>query len=133
MDDFFPIIDERIHPCRDMGCPDYEAPNGCKSNGGCAKPADSGELPDAEGVEHTMYNCGSQVTKLYCEDYAPDDCGKCPNWTLQKPDTNYDRIIRKKPEQLAEWLNEMETVARYYGPKGKAAWLKWLNQEARED
>lgn len=35
MDDFFPIIDETINPC--AGCPDYERPHGCKSNGGCAR------------------------------------------------------------------------------------------------
>ena len=32
-------------------------------------------------------------------------------------------------EQLAEWLNSIETDARYYGPKGKAAWLKWLQEK----
>ena len=36
MNEYFPIIDENINPCR--GCPDYDAPDGCKSNGGCAKP-----------------------------------------------------------------------------------------------
>ena len=35
MDDYFPIIDENINPCR--GCPDYEE-NGCKSSGGCGRP-----------------------------------------------------------------------------------------------
>ena len=45
-----------IHPCR--GCEDYEAPDGCKSHGGCGSPM-----------------------------------------------TNYDRIISKTPEELAEWIN----------------------------
>ena len=35
MDDYFPIIDENINPCR--GCPDYDE-DGCKSNGGCGSP-----------------------------------------------------------------------------------------------
>lgn len=35
MDDYFPVIDENIDPCR--GCPDHTGPNGCASNGGCAK------------------------------------------------------------------------------------------------
>lgn len=35
MDDYFPIIDDSINPC--AGCPDYEEPHGCKSNGGCGK------------------------------------------------------------------------------------------------
>lgn len=35
MDDYFPIIDENIDPCK--GCPDHTGPNECASNGGCAK------------------------------------------------------------------------------------------------
>lgn len=46
-----------INPCR--GCEDYDALDGCKSNGGCGNPI-----------------------------------------------TNYDRIIRKTPDELAEWLKQ---------------------------
>lgn len=30
-----------INPCR--GCDDYDAPDGCKSNGGCGKPITNGD------------------------------------------------------------------------------------------
>lgn len=49
IDDLYDVIDETVNPC--AGCPDYEAPHGCKSDGGCGKPqtfqdckADAGKL-----------------------------------------------------------------------------------------
>ena len=41
----------------------------------------------------------------------------------RKPITNYDRIISKTPEELAEWL---EAHCYQYG------WLDWLKQEVKE-
>lgn len=42
MIDYFPIIDETIHPCR--GCEDFEPLSGwCTSNGGCANPRIKGD------------------------------------------------------------------------------------------
>lgn len=41
-----------IHPCR--GCEDYDAPDGCKSNGGCGKPTTNADRLRAmtdEGIE----------------------------------------------------------------------------------
>lgn len=48
-----------------------------------------------------------------------------------KPITNYKRLVAKSPKELVEWINSVESDARYYGPKGKDVWLKWL-QEVNE-
>ena len=46
-----------------------------------------------------------------------------------EPIRNYDRLTNMSPKELAEWINRAESDARYYGPKGKDVWLKWLQQE----
>jgi len=48
------------------------------------------------------------------------------------PITNYNRLVKKSPKELAAWLNDVESRARYYGQKGKDAWLDWLKQEVKE-
>jgi len=84
-----------INPCH--GCEDYDALDGCKSNGGCGKPI-----------------------------------------------TNYDRIISKTPEELAEWLRNIRyswtCLPRDNGNRCadfkddcNACWLDWLRQETKED
>lgn len=45
-----------------------------------------------------------------------------------KPITNYTRLVAKSPKELVEWINSVESDARYYGPKGKDVWLKWLQE-----
>ena len=81
-----------INPCR--GCEDYDARDGCKSNGGCGKLI-----------------------------------------------TNYDRIISKTPEELAEWIAEIadhgggRCAPGCYDCTAKtceSAWPDWLKQEANE-
>lgn len=56
--------------------------------------------------------------------------------------TNYDRVIRKTPEKLATYLNNMQGVAYINGfdnepirlyPNNYGAWLDWLRQEAEEE
>lgn len=49
---------------------------------------------------------------------------------LERPVTNADRTRAKSDEELAELLNWVETEGRAYGPRGKAAWLDWLREEA---
>ena len=73
-----------INPCR--GCEDCDAPDGCKSNGGCGKPI-----------------------------------------------TNYDRIVSKSPEELAEWIAGDVLNLRYAALEmATEAWLDWLRKEAEE-
>ena len=55
----------------------------------------------------------------------------CPNAT--PPLTNYDRIVFKSPEELAEWI--AGGVLNLTGGALKMAteaWLNWLKQEATE-
>lgn len=51
----------------------------------------------------------------------------CTLWE-QKPITNYDRVIRKTPEELAEWLS-CNCTGDGYGNSAED-WLDWLRQEA---
>lgn len=66
-----------------------------------------------------------------CSDYAcMGYCQGVEECSDFRPITNYTRLIEKSPKELAEWINRVESDARYYGPKGKAVWLNWLQQEA---
>lgn len=52
------------------------------------------------------------------------------------PETNYQRVMRKTPEQLAEWLvfveqRILERKPMLEGPALYADWLDWLGQEAK--
>ena len=57
-----------------------------------------------------------------------------------EPLTNYDSLIRKTPEEMAEWLakhNEKSAVCPNFGARScqascKQCWLDWLKQEASE-
>ena len=46
--------------------------------------------------------------------------------------TNADKIRAKTDEQMAEWLNWLETAVRAFGIKGEKFWLDWLKQEVKE-
>jgi hypothetical protein len=70
---------------------------------------------DSDGNEHFDYE----------RDYEP------------KPITNYDRIISKSPEELADWLNAVLTsnVAPYATIRGankRGKLLDWLKKAAEE-
>lgn len=49
------------------------------------------------------------------------------------PQTNADRIRQMSDEELAEWVWGAETAGRAYGPRGKAAWLSWLQSPVEVD
>jgi hypothetical protein len=51
----------------------------------------------------------------------------CQSGTERKPRNNYERVKQMTMEELASFINGAESEGRAYGPKGKAAWLKWLN------
>ena len=52
----------------------------------------------------------------------------CRCYSPIKPITNYERLIRRTPEELARWLNEHQSKARFYGVWSMDAWLEWLKQ-----
>lgn len=47
--------------------------------------------------------------------------------------TNYDRIVSKSPEELAEWIiDDLIEPGYYTHEQGFKIWLDWLKQEAKE-
>ena len=53
---------------------------------------------------------------------------------IEKKQTNADKYFRNATdEELACFLNRIETDGMIYGPKGKAHWLNWLKQEVESD
>ena len=49
---------------------------------------------------------------------------------LAAKQTNYDRIISKSPDELAEWISD-QIIDRNIGIPSET-WLDWLKQEASE-
>lgn len=71
-------------------------------------------------------NCPMQNGVVDAATCPSVDC--CPYST--PPLTNYDRIISKSPEELAEWIVWVECEAyRLDGTYGSDYWLKWLKKE----
>lgn len=74
-------------------------------------------------------NCPMQYGVVDTATCPAAEC--CPNAT--PPLTNYDRIVFKSPEELAEWI--AGGVLNLTGGALKMAteaWLDWLKQEATE-
>ena len=66
-------------------------------------------------------------------DGLDDEMQNAPDIFARKPQTNYDRIISKTPEELAEWI--AGNVLNLTGGSLKMAteaWVDWLRQEATE-
>ena len=64
---------------------------------------------------------------------------KCPNCDCvihvdetPKPQTHADRIRSMTDEELAEFVWNVESSGKFYGPRGRKLWLDWLKQEASE-
>ena len=53
----------------------------------------------------------------------------CSSGVERKPRNNFERVKQMTMEELAVLFNGCEAEGRAYGPKGKSAWLKWLNAE----
>lgn len=79
-----------------------------------------------------MINCPS------CTHFNGERCdrfGRQPSMAVchyaeeRKPRNNYERVKQMTMEELAVLFNGCESEGRAYGPKGKVAWLKWLNAE----
>ena len=59
------------------------------------------------------------------------------SYGLDDPKTNYDRIISKSPEELAEWINNNSCLCApgkepCEDGECEECWLDWLKQEAKE-
>lgn len=51
---------------------------------------------------------------------------------LTQPKTNADRIRAMSDEELAKYLNIVETIGSRLPAWGRTAWLDWLKSEAKE-
>lgn len=76
-------------------------------------------------------NCPMQNGVVDAATCPSVDC--CPYST--PPLTNYDRIISKTPEELAEWIYQVQDGDAYQKenflpPLSKSWWLDWLKKEA---
>jgi len=77
-----------INPCR--GCEDYDAPDGCKSNGGCGKPqtnADRIRAMTDEELASFLYHSWNNA--LWCNGGCDGECSCEPcwlNWLKQEVD-----------------------------------------------
>lgn len=76
-------------------------------------------------------------------DYAlPDDYDFLVQHEPPKPITNYERLICKTPEELAEWIGKVTAggygmcAPGHYDCTGKDScapcWLEWLKEEAQD-
>lgn len=94
--------------------------------------------PNCGDGNYMRHLIGKNVGKLdmkciNCNSYFNfDELYKQKIAEIVKPQTNYDRLVRKSPEELAEFIWGVETAGRAYGPRGKNAWLNWLKEEAKE-
>ena len=70
--------------------------------------------------EREACSCGGDAAKCDFYDYVRE--------RAKKPPTNYDLLIQKTPEEMAEWIRD-QIIDRNIGiPSG--IWLDWLKEEA---
>ena len=55
---------------------------------------------------------------------------RCKMFSPYKPITNYERLISKSPEGLAEWLDAIAPHKKWALFLEGRTWLDWLKQEA---
>lgn len=76
-------------------------------------------------TECEHYDQNDRLCKLFqCVRVNGCQCG-----VERKPRNNFERVKQMTMEELAVLFNGCEAEGRAYGPKGKSAWLKWLNAE----
>lgn len=88
------------HPCE--GCRDYEAPDGCKSNGGCGKPKTNADRIRAMTDEELA------ATEMLCPYWASKNPWRCPEKYAKRKDgkEGYDCVAC-----VLDWLKSPVEVA----------------------
>jgi len=61
-----------------------------------------------------------------------EEMQNAPDIFARKPQTNYDRIISKTPEELADWIIGVIQRGGVIPYGGTVMTLDWLKQEATE-
>ena len=81
------------------------------------------------------------IPNSICDDCLNAECvWRAPSWGIDPPVmdcpdkkappvTHYDLLIRKTPEELAEWIRD-QIIDRNIGIPSET-WLDWLKQEAK--
>lgn len=89
-------------------------------------------------MEKTCKNCGTPITKEYCEDNYPE---VCEHWTPKKPKTNADCIRAMSDEELVQFIGHNSLCDRI---QSESNWcdehavcenclMEWLQQPAEEE
>ena len=91
----------------------------------------------ADNKSESICDAGIACYVLRCGEYGCALIGKTVDTLLRmkKAATNYDRIIRKTPEELAEFLAEYRCVHKAphcMETNCAQCWLDWLRQEVEE-
>lgn len=78
-------------------------------------------------MEKMCKNCGSPITKEYCEGYPE----VCEHWTPKQPKTNADRIRAMSDEELSKFLCANTECGSCKWSKMEGCTLtEWLKQTA---
>ena len=91
-------------------------------------------------MNKTCYNCGAPIAKATCEGFPE----VCEAWKPKPPATNYGRIIRMTPEELAEIMvgdcppnyphGDCREYEKYDGNLDCCkCWLDWLRSPVEEN
>jgi hypothetical protein len=86
-------------------------------------------------MREPCYKCKFEDKPITAEpcDHCSDvyiKTGDHPAFQYAKPITNYDRIISKTPEELAEWIEDIAPHQSFAFFLNGKTWLDWLKQEA---
>ena len=89
------------------------------------------------GMEKKCENCGTEITKEYCEGYPE----VCEHWTPKKPMTNGDRIRAMSDEELAKFLCRLipgdacslKCPANDMCRPNRNGLIAWMNEPYKED
>ena len=92
-------------------------------------------------MKKTCYDCGTPITKEWCEGFPE----VCEHWTPKKLKTNADRIRAMSDRKLAEFLSakfadiqaqqlstHTATQLRVLAHTWYCLWMEWLQQPAEE-
>lgn len=79
-------------------------------------------------MEKTCFNCGTPITKEYCEGWPE----VCEHWTQKKPQTNADRIRAMSDEGIAKHFAAMFVEQRVLDAAESGKDLSYVSRRVLE-